>query len=210
MEMTRGVADTSCSCFFNALQVAVFSVDRELLSEISRAAKQGLSLDRFKGQSTLKLIQSIKTVPSAFPTKMNTCGRICTSTLMFFAFERVNRNSHIVSLASISCRRSSIREVRHRLQPRPRIHHHFPRQAGLRELEGKGHAGHSRSRRLLPHARRDPPALPVRSLGPISHRGEPRQRYHRRFQLQSHFRRDQVHWQRVPRPKSELHLLLVS
>ena len=31
----------------------------------------------FKGRSTLKLIQSIKTVPSAFPTKLNTCGRIC-------------------------------------------------------------------------------------------------------------------------------------
>ena len=34
-------------------------------------------MERFKGRSTLKLIQSIKTVPSAFPTTMNTCGRIC-------------------------------------------------------------------------------------------------------------------------------------
>lgn len=57
--------------------VAVFSIDRELLSEISRATKLGLSMDKFKGRSTLKLIQSIKTVPSAFPTTMNTCGRIC-------------------------------------------------------------------------------------------------------------------------------------
>lgn len=57
--------------------VAVFSIDRELLSEISRATKLGLPMDKFKGRSTLKLIQSIKTVPSAFPTTMNTCGRIC-------------------------------------------------------------------------------------------------------------------------------------
>ena len=57
--------------------VAVFAIDRELLSEISRAEKQGMSMDQFKGRSTLTLIQSIKTVPSAFPTTMNTCGRIC-------------------------------------------------------------------------------------------------------------------------------------
>mmetsp|Transcript_21932 Transcript_21932/g.37634 ORF Transcript_21932/g.37634 Transcript_21932/m.37634 type:complete len:545 (-) Transcript_21932:209-1843(-) len=57
--------------------VAVFSIDRELLSEISRATKQGLPMDKFKGRSSLKLIQSIKTVPTAFPTTMNTCGRIC-------------------------------------------------------------------------------------------------------------------------------------
>ena len=55
----------------------MFSIDRELLSEISRAAKLKKSMDAFKGRSTLKLIQSIKTVPSAFPTKLNTCGRIC-------------------------------------------------------------------------------------------------------------------------------------
>mmetsp|Transcript_13578 Transcript_13578/g.29357 ORF Transcript_13578/g.29357 Transcript_13578/m.29357 type:complete len:543 (+) Transcript_13578:227-1855(+) len=58
--------------------VAVFSIDKELLSEIARATKMGLPMDKFKGRSTLKLIQSIKTVPSAFPTTMNTCGRICT------------------------------------------------------------------------------------------------------------------------------------
>lgn len=58
-------------------QVAVFSIDRELLSEIARAAKLKQPMDKFKGRSTLKLIQSIKTVPSAFPTKLNTCGRIC-------------------------------------------------------------------------------------------------------------------------------------
>ena len=52
--------------------VAVFSIDRELLSEIAQTAKRGLPMDKFKGRSTLKLIQSIKTVPSAFPTTMNT------------------------------------------------------------------------------------------------------------------------------------------
>lgn len=56
--------------------VAVFAIDRELLSEIARAVKRGMSLDKFKGRSTLRLIQSIKTVPSAFPATMNTCGRI--------------------------------------------------------------------------------------------------------------------------------------
>lgn len=57
--------------------VAVFSIDRELLADISRAAKLGASMDQFKGRSTLRLIQSIRTVPSAFPTTMNTCGRLC-------------------------------------------------------------------------------------------------------------------------------------
>lgn len=52
--------------------VAVFSIDRELLQEIAQTAKLGLPMDKFKGRSTLKLIQSIKTVPSAFPTTMNT------------------------------------------------------------------------------------------------------------------------------------------
>lgn len=56
--------------------IAVFSVDRELIGEISRAAKLNQSMDKFKGRSTLRLIQSIKTVPSAFSTEMNTCGRI--------------------------------------------------------------------------------------------------------------------------------------
>ena len=60
-------------------QIAVFSIDKELVSEISRASKDGLPMDQFKGRPTLKLVQSIKTVPSAFPVTMNTCGRICKS-----------------------------------------------------------------------------------------------------------------------------------
>ena len=57
--------------------IAVFSVDKELLTQIARATKAGSDLDQFKGRSTLKLFQSIKTVPTAFPVTMNTCGRIC-------------------------------------------------------------------------------------------------------------------------------------
>lgn len=33
-------------------------------------------MERFKGRSTLKLIQSISTIPYAFPCSMNTCGRL--------------------------------------------------------------------------------------------------------------------------------------
>jgi 6-phosphogluconolactonase len=32
---------------------------------------------RFQGRSTLRLVQSISTIPNAFPTTMNTCGRMC-------------------------------------------------------------------------------------------------------------------------------------
>jgi 6-phosphogluconolactonase len=34
-------------------------------------------MTHFKGRSTLVLIQSISCVPSAYPTHLNTCGRIC-------------------------------------------------------------------------------------------------------------------------------------
>jgi 6-phosphogluconolactonase len=34
-------------------------------------------MTQFKGRSTLRLVQSISTIPSAFPMTMNTCGRIC-------------------------------------------------------------------------------------------------------------------------------------
>lgn len=57
--------------------IAVFEVDRTLLCEMSAASKRGDDMKQFKGRSTLRLIQSIKTIPSAFPTVMNTCGRIC-------------------------------------------------------------------------------------------------------------------------------------
>jgi len=57
--------------------IAVFEVDRELLNEIRAASKDGEDMDRFRGRSTLRLVQSISTIPSAFPTTMNTCGRMC-------------------------------------------------------------------------------------------------------------------------------------
>lgn len=44
---------------------------------MSAAAKNQEEMSRFRGRSTLTLIQSIKTIPSAFDTTMNTCGRIC-------------------------------------------------------------------------------------------------------------------------------------
>lgn len=59
------------------VQIAVFEVDRALLNEICAASKAGDDMTRFKGRSTLRLVQSISTIPSAFPTTMNTCGRIC-------------------------------------------------------------------------------------------------------------------------------------
>ena len=34
-------------------------------------------MTKYKGRSTLRLVQSISTLPAAFPTNMNTCGRIC-------------------------------------------------------------------------------------------------------------------------------------
>ena len=57
--------------------IAVFEVDRSLLQEMVNAEKQGEDMRQFIGRTTLKLIQSIKTIPAAFPTEMNTCGRIC-------------------------------------------------------------------------------------------------------------------------------------
>jgi len=57
--------------------IAVFSVDRALLEEISLAMRNKEPMERFKNRSSLKLIQSISTLPQAFPKKMNTCGRIC-------------------------------------------------------------------------------------------------------------------------------------
>lgn len=34
-------------------------------------------MERFRDMSTVKLVQSIRTIPPAFSTKLNTCGRIC-------------------------------------------------------------------------------------------------------------------------------------
>ena len=57
--------------------IAVFAVDRQLLEEMAEASKNQEDMTRFRGRSTLRLIQSISTIPCAFPATMNTCGRIC-------------------------------------------------------------------------------------------------------------------------------------
>lgn len=57
--------------------IAVFSVDTDLLKEIAQAVKDKEPMHKFKNRSTLKFIQCISTIPSAFPMKMNTCGRVC-------------------------------------------------------------------------------------------------------------------------------------
>lgn len=57
--------------------VAVFEVDKKYLQEMAAASARGDDMTQYKGRSSLRLIQSIKTIPSAFPTTMNTCGRIC-------------------------------------------------------------------------------------------------------------------------------------
>jgi len=57
--------------------VAVFHVNKDLIREINKAANNGESLERFKGKSTLTLVQSIASIPNAFPNKLNTCGRLC-------------------------------------------------------------------------------------------------------------------------------------
>lgn len=55
----------------------MFSVDRGLVNEIAAAASRNEDMTRFKGRSTLALIQSISCLPAAYPTHLNTCGRIC-------------------------------------------------------------------------------------------------------------------------------------
>lgn len=60
--------------------VAVFAVDTGLIRERHRAYKANGNMEKFKGKSTLRLIQSISTIPSAFPRHLNTCGRIAIHT----------------------------------------------------------------------------------------------------------------------------------
>ena len=62
------------------MQIAVFSVNRNVVNDVARASREGKDLSCIKeltnSKSTLQLIQSIKTIPDAFPTEMNTCGRV--------------------------------------------------------------------------------------------------------------------------------------
>lgn len=69
--------------------IAVFSVDKSLLKEISRSFANNEPMDKFADRSSLRLLQSISTLPNAFPRKMNTCGRVC-----------VHRSGHFVIVSN--------------------------------------------------------------------------------------------------------------
>ncbi len=58
-------------------KIAVFAVNKSRLQDIRQALVANESICRFKGKSTLTLIQSISTLPEAFPRTLNTCGRVC-------------------------------------------------------------------------------------------------------------------------------------
>ena len=55
----------------------MFSVAKSRLHEIKNSVLAKEPMDRFKDKSTLTLVQSISTLPDAFPKAMNTCGRVC-------------------------------------------------------------------------------------------------------------------------------------
>jgi len=95
--------------------VAVFSVDRKLLDEMSTAAKRKEDMSQFLGRSTLTLIQSIKTIPSAFDTTLNTCGRICVHQSGRFVIVSNRGHESIVAFRVISKgpKRGQLKAVEH-------------------------------------------------------------------------------------------------
>lgn len=70
-------------------------------------------MDQFKGRSTLTLIQSISTTPSAFPTDMNTCGRICVhkSGRFVIVSNRGHESIAIFRVRSKGCQRGKLQSV---------------------------------------------------------------------------------------------------
>lgn len=60
--------------------VAVFKIDKDVIETIARETREGEGelRDEFKDVQTMKMIQNIDTIPSAFPISLNTCGRICS------------------------------------------------------------------------------------------------------------------------------------
>lgn len=57
--------------------IAVFSVNRMAVNNISKTYHETKLISNLpRGQPTLSLIQSINTIPDAFPREMNTCGRV--------------------------------------------------------------------------------------------------------------------------------------
>lgn len=91
--------------------VAVFSVNIPLIQEIAEAAKKKECMNRFKGRSTLTLIQSIKTIPAAFPAAMNTCGRIAVHRSGGFVIVS-NRGHQSLAIFKINHKRGSRGELK--------------------------------------------------------------------------------------------------
>jgi len=54
-------------------EVSVFEFDREAAQELVNSTSED---DMAKARPTLRLVQTVKTIPDAFPGDMNTCGRI--------------------------------------------------------------------------------------------------------------------------------------
>lgn len=95
--------------------IAVFEVDRQLLKEIYEASQAGEDMSRFKGRSTLRLVQSISTIPSAFPTTMNTCGRICVhkSGRFVVVSNRGHQSITVYKVKSKGAKRGELQTVGH-------------------------------------------------------------------------------------------------
>jgi len=74
--------DLPCCYAVNELssQVAVFKYDPAVAAEISEASTLAMAEERkaamAKAKPTLTLVQTVSTVPEAFPREMNTCGRV--------------------------------------------------------------------------------------------------------------------------------------
>ncbi|CAJ1953672.1 unnamed protein product [Cylindrotheca closterium] len=95
--------------------IAVFEVDRKLLNEIHEASKYGEDMTRFKGRSTLRLVQSIATIPSAFPNLLNTCGRICVHKNGRFVVvsNRGHESITVYKVKMSGCKRGELTLVNH-------------------------------------------------------------------------------------------------
>jgi 6-phosphogluconolactonase len=86
-------------------------VNIPLIQEIAEAAKKKECMNRFKGRSTLTLIQSIKTIPAAFPAAMNTCGRIAVHRSGGFVIVS-NRGHQSLAIFKINHKRGSRGELK--------------------------------------------------------------------------------------------------
>lgn len=90
--------------------IAVFSVDRDYIKEISCLDMSKESIKRIQKRSTLKLIQSISTIPSAFPSSMNTCGRICVHPTGKFVIVS-NRGHQSIAIFRVTPNSGKLRQI---------------------------------------------------------------------------------------------------